>query len=87
MTDLVDIKRVFVGNVDTAEETVVIDSDPSVVCSCDVSVEDINDSEELGIRELVVVLVLDESPGSRPVTLRKRGEFWCLKIISSRTSE
>lgn len=75
MTGVVDTESELSDSVDASEGTDVVNSDPSVVVSCDVSVEDINDSEELGIRELVVVSVLDPSPGSRPVTLRKRGTF------------
>ena len=64
----------FVDDEDASETAEVIDSDPYVIDSCVVEVDDISDSEELGINELEEVVVLvDARAGSRPVTLRKRG--------------
>ena len=69
----------FAGNVDTFEGMEVVDTRAPVVDSCDCSVEDINDSEELDVKEVEEVSVFDGSTGSRPVILRKRGTFLYLQ--------
>ncbi len=69
--DVVEGEKDFAANVDisdVAEEAA--DSDSRVVDSWSVGVLGIDDSEELGIREVEEAVVVDGSAGSRAVTFR-----------------
>lgn len=80
MVGVGDEEAEFKGSVDASEAAEVKDNDPSVVVPWILDADDINESEELGIKDFeeVVVVVVDGSSGARPVTLRKRGMFWNL---------
>ena len=79
MAGVGDEEAEFKGSVDASEAAVVKDNDPSVVVSWVFDADNINESEEIGIKDFEeVVVVVDGSSGARPVTLRKRGIFWNL---------